>query len=171
MRAEAPSVEDCAGVPTLRNDLVQLCVPVWRQDNLAEIKYRHQKAGVARQMRHRDLAGRGSDLKMIHREEHSVVLTPIEFTGFTQPVIPLMPGESRPVGFILSAPQEVQQKASPYVTISTIALADPAFFARAASHVIPSPRGAPVANASDAPSVSGPAPAAINTGATARPNS
>jgi hypothetical protein len=95
--------------------------------------------------------GRGKDLKALHRENHPVVRTPVEFTDFTRPVMPLMPGEARPFGFVLAAPREVQQQASPYVTISAIALTDPAL----ALHLtIPppamrSPREAPAAKSPD----------------------
>jgi len=66
--------------------------------------------------------GRGKDLKVAHREEHPAVLTPIEFTDFSRPVMPLVPGETRDFAFILTAPTAVQQSASPYVAVSTIAL-------------------------------------------------
>jgi tetratricopeptide (TPR) repeat protein len=65
--------------------------------------------------------GRGKDLKAVYREEHPVVLTPIEFTDFSERVIPFAPGETRRFGFILTAPAEIQQAASPYVTIASIA--------------------------------------------------
>jgi hypothetical protein len=68
--------------------------------------------------------GRGKDLKQDDREEHAVIITPVEFTDFTEPVAPLMPGDTRPFGFILSAAPGVQQAASPYVTISAIAFTD-----------------------------------------------
>jgi hypothetical protein len=65
--------------------------------------------------------GRGKNLKIAHREEHPIVLTPIEFTDFSRAVIPFLPGESRQFGFILSAPPEVQQNAAPYVRVGPIA--------------------------------------------------
>jgi hypothetical protein len=61
--------------------------------------------------------GRGKSLKVVHREEHPIVLTPIEFTDFTRPVIPFLPGETRRFGFVLNAPIEVQQDAAPYITV------------------------------------------------------
>jgi hypothetical protein len=69
-------------------------------------------------------SGRGQDLRVVSREEHPVVMTPIEFADFSRPVLPLAPGESRPFGFVLTAPTAVQQDASPYVTVGTIALAE-----------------------------------------------
>lgn len=65
--------------------------------------------------------GRGKDLKAVHREEHPVVVTPITFTDFARPVIPFLPHESRRFGFILTAPTQIQQAASPYVTIGSVA--------------------------------------------------
>lgn len=65
--------------------------------------------------------GRGKDLKVAYREQHPIVITPIEFTDFSVPVIPFVPGEKRPFGFILTAPVQVQQEAAPYVTIGAIA--------------------------------------------------
>ena len=66
-------------------------------------------------------AGRGKDLKAAYTEKHPIVITPIEFTDFSLPVLPFIPGEKRPFGFILTAPVQVQQDAAPYVTISAIA--------------------------------------------------
>jgi hypothetical protein len=63
---------------------------------------------------------RGKDLKVAYSEKHPIVITPIEFTDFSVPVVPFMPGEKRPFGFILTAPVQVQQDAAPYVTISAI---------------------------------------------------
>jgi len=71
-------------------------------------------------------SGRGQDLRVVSREEHPVVMTPIEFTDFSRPVLPLAPGESRPFGFVLTAPTAVQQDASPYLTVGPIALAQTA---------------------------------------------
>jgi hypothetical protein len=66
--------------------------------------------------------GRGKNLKIAYAEKHPIVITPIEFTDFSVPVLPFVPGEKRPFGFILTAPVQVQQDAAPYVTISAIAL-------------------------------------------------
>jgi hypothetical protein len=65
--------------------------------------------------------GRDKNLKVVQREEHSIVVTPIEFTDFIRPVIPFLPGEKRQFGFILSAPPQVQQNATPYVTVASLA--------------------------------------------------
>ena len=65
--------------------------------------------------------GGGKGLKVAYAEKHPIVITPIEFTDFSVPVLPFVPGEKRPFGFILTAPVQVQQDAAPYVTISAIA--------------------------------------------------
>lgn len=64
--------------------------------------------------------GRGKNLKAAYIEKHPVVITPMEFTDFSLPVLPFVAGEKRPFGFILTAPVEVQQDAAPYVTVSAI---------------------------------------------------
>jgi hypothetical protein len=64
--------------------------------------------------------GRGEKLKSAYTEKHPVVITPIEFTDFSLPVRPMIAGEVRPFGFILTAPVQIQQDAAPYVTVSAI---------------------------------------------------
>jgi hypothetical protein len=105
--------------------------------------------------------GRGKSLQLAHREEHPIVVTPLEFTDFTRRVVPFVPGESRQFGFLLSAPSDLQQRAAPYVTIGSIAFTQ-----------IPVPLPArtrlsgPLSNATTAAS---PASAATNTPAGASP--
>lgn len=64
--------------------------------------------------------GRGQRLRAVFSERHEIVVTPLQFTDFSRPVVPFLPGASREFGFILTAPAEVQQVASPYVTVSAI---------------------------------------------------
>jgi hypothetical protein len=64
--------------------------------------------------------GSGKNLKTVYVEKHPVVITPMEFTDFSLPVLPFIAGEKRPFGFILTAPVQVQQDAAPYVTVSAI---------------------------------------------------
>ena len=64
--------------------------------------------------------GRGKNLKAAYIEKHPVVITPMEFTDFSLPVLPFIAGEKRPFGFILTAPVQVQQDVAPYVTVSAI---------------------------------------------------
>lgn len=115
-------------------------------------------------------AGRGKDLRVIHHEEHAVVQTPIDFTDFTRSVLPLMPGESRPIGFILSAPQEVQQQASPYVTIGAIALTDPALLKHATSPTTPATAAAATPSPTGSVAATLPTGAASSAGAMAGQN-
>ncbi|HLW69132.1 MAG TPA: hypothetical protein VKS22_00775 [Candidatus Binataceae bacterium] len=91
--------------------------------------------------------GRGKDLKQVDHEEHPIIITPLEFTDFTAPVAPLMPGESRPFGFTLSVAPAVQQVASPYVTISQLAFGDGAL-AKAAGPFVRSATATPSATSS-----------------------
>jgi hypothetical protein len=63
----------------------------------------------------------GKNLRFVQREDHPVIVTPIEFTDFTRQVVPFMPGDKRRFGFILNAPPEVQQSSTPYVTIASLA--------------------------------------------------
>ncbi len=69
--------------------------------------------------------GRGKDLQTVQREEHVIVAMPLEFTEFAQRLRPFTPGDSHPFGFVLTAPAEIQQTASPYVTIAALAFTDP----------------------------------------------
>jgi hypothetical protein len=94
--------------------------------------------------------GRDKSLKVVNREEHPIVLTPIEFTDFSRPVIPFLPGETRHFGFTLNAPIDVEQEAAPYVTIAWIGFTEstapqPRLETAAASD--PRPGSAPAAGA------------------------
>ena len=62
-------------------------------------------------------AGRGAQRKLIYQESHSVVETPIEFTGFVRPVLPFVPGETRDFGFELIAPTQTQQQSEPSLMV------------------------------------------------------
>jgi hypothetical protein len=64
--------------------------------------------------------GRGKSLRQVFREQHAIVITPLQFTDFSRPVVPFLPGATRQFGFILTAPGEVQQNGSPYVTVDAI---------------------------------------------------
>jgi hypothetical protein len=65
-------------------------------------------------------AGHGKNLKAVYTEKHPVVITPIEFTDFSLPVLPFVAGEKRPFGFILTVPVQIEQDAAPYVTVSAV---------------------------------------------------
>jgi hypothetical protein len=64
--------------------------------------------------------GRGTQQKLLYQESHSVIVTPIEFTGFIRPVLPFVPGETRDFGFELEAPAQIQQQAEPSLTVASI---------------------------------------------------
>jgi hypothetical protein len=63
----------------------------------------------------------GGDLKAGYTDKHIAIATPLEFTEFSEPVLPFVPGETRDFGFLPTAPAEIQKNASPYVTVSSIA--------------------------------------------------
>jgi len=65
-------------------------------------------------------AGRGAQQKLLYQESHSVVVTPIEFTGFIRPVLPFVPGETRDFGFELAAPPQIQQQSEPSLTVGSM---------------------------------------------------
>jgi hypothetical protein len=65
-------------------------------------------------------AGRGAQQKLLYQESHSVIATPIEFTGFIRPVLPFVPGETRDFGFELNAPAQIQQQAEPSLTVGSM---------------------------------------------------
>jgi hypothetical protein len=111
--------------------------------------------------------GRGKTLKVAHREEHPIVLTPLEFTDFSRRVVPFVHGETRPFGFLLSAPPDVQQSGAPYVTVGGIGFTQipapmPAHFRSTAPH-----SGATTAASS--PPAGMDTPAGVSSPATARP--
>jgi hypothetical protein len=64
--------------------------------------------------------GRGAQQKLLYQESHSVIVTPIEFTGFVRPVLPFVPGETRDFGFELSAPVQIQQQAEPTLAVGSM---------------------------------------------------
>ena len=64
--------------------------------------------------------GRGAERKALYQESHSVVVTPIDFSGFVRPVLPFVPGETRDFGFELNAPAHVQQQSEPSLTVGSI---------------------------------------------------
>ena len=115
-------------------------------------------------------SGRGKDLRVVHRELHPVVVTPLEFTNFTRPVIPLLAGETRSFGFLLSAPPPIEQEAAPYVTVSSLAFTQspaplpkppsPAARAAASPPARPAPRLSAGARSNPGSSPPSPTPAA-----------
>ncbi|MDB5107432.1 MAG: hypothetical protein JWM69_373 [Candidatus Binatus sp.] len=64
--------------------------------------------------------GKGNKKKAVFTEVHTPIATPLEFTNFARPVLPFVPGEPRNFGFKLTATTDVQQKATPDLTVSSI---------------------------------------------------
>jgi hypothetical protein len=64
--------------------------------------------------------GKGAKKKEVFSETHAPVTTPFDFSNFSRPVLPYVPGESRTFGFRLTAPADIQQKATPDLNVSAI---------------------------------------------------
>jgi len=64
--------------------------------------------------------GKGAKKKQVYSETHTPIATPFEFTDFLRPVAPFIPGESRQFGFRLTAPADIQQKATPDLNVTQI---------------------------------------------------
>ncbi|HVA77556.1 MAG TPA: tetratricopeptide repeat protein [Candidatus Binataceae bacterium] len=64
--------------------------------------------------------GKGKKKAQVFTEVHVPVATPLEFTDFARPVLPFVPGETRTFGFKLTAPPDVQQKATPDLNVTSI---------------------------------------------------
>ncbi|HEY2664931.1 MAG TPA: hypothetical protein VGI47_11365 [Candidatus Binataceae bacterium] len=87
--------------------------------------------------------GKGKKKKQVATEDHSAIATPFTFTNFARPVLPLAPGETRDFGFKLTAPVEVQQRATPDLVVSGVVFTQ-------SSAPLPKP-GAPAASAAATP--------------------
>lgn len=100
--------------------------------------------------------GKGKSKKSVFTEVHTPVATPLEFTNFGRPVLPFVPGETRSFGFRLTASPEVQQKATPDLTVTSIVFTQ-------SSAPLPKPATpTPTAAASPAAAASSAAPAKKN---------
>lgn len=64
--------------------------------------------------------GKGKKKQQVFTEVHVPVATPLEFTDFARPVLPFVPGETRNFGFKLTAPPDIQQKATPDLNVTSI---------------------------------------------------
>ncbi|MGA7869944.1 MAG: hypothetical protein WCA22_03505, partial [Candidatus Binatus sp.] len=64
--------------------------------------------------------GKGKNKKAVFSEVHEPIATPLEFTNFGRPVLPFVPGETRNFGFRLTAPPEIQQKATPDLNVTSL---------------------------------------------------
>jgi hypothetical protein len=91
--------------------------------------------------------GKGAKKKSVYTETHTPVATPFEFTDFVRPVTPFVPGETRTFGFRLSAPADVQQKATPDLNVSQVVFTQ----SSAPLPKPPTPTPSPEASASASP--------------------
>ena len=101
--------------------------------------------------------GKGAKKKQVFSEEHSVITTPIAFLNFSKPVLPFVPGETRSFGFKLTAPADVQKKATPDLEVSGVVFSQ---------SKAPLPKAPPAPTPTPAPGAS---PAAGAPGAAAAP--
>src|SRR5271166_4054458 len=94
--------------------------------------------------------GKGKNKKEVFSEVHTPVATPLEFTNFGRPVLPFVPGETRSFGFRLTAAPEVQQKATPDLTVTSIVFTQSGAPLPKPASPSPSPGASPAAAASGA---------------------
>ncbi|HUO06075.1 MAG TPA: hypothetical protein VMU16_12835 [Candidatus Binataceae bacterium] len=99
--------------------------------------------------------GKGKTKAKVYSESHTAISTPVEFTNFTRPVLPFVPGETRDFGFKLNAPIEVQQNQKVALDLNVTGIAftqskAPLPKPPAPATPVPSP-GAPAAGGAQAP--------------------
>jgi hypothetical protein len=97
--------------------------------------------------------GKGKKRKVVYTEDHATVVTPLEFTNFSRAVLPLVPGETRDFGFRLTAPPDIQQKANPDLTVTSIVFTQ-------SQAPLPKAPPAPTPSAAASPAAGAPAAAA-----------
>jgi len=94
--------------------------------------------------------GKGKNKKAVFNEVHPIISTPLEFTNFGHPVKPFVPGETRDFGFRLTAAPEVQQKANPDLTVTSIVFTQSSAPLPKPAAPSPSPGASPAASGSAA---------------------
>jgi len=94
--------------------------------------------------------GKGKTKKEVFSEVHVPIATPLEFTNFVRPVRPFVPGETRNFGFRLSAPTDIQQKATPDLTVTSIVFTQSGAPLPKLAAPSPSPQASPAAAAAAA---------------------
>jgi hypothetical protein len=99
--------------------------------------------------------GKGNKKKQVYTETHTPVATPLEFTDFARPVTPFVPGETRPFGFRLSAPADVQQKATPDLNVTQVVFTQSSAPLPKPAMPSPSPQASPPAAAGASPAAGG----------------
>ena len=107
--------------------------------------------------------GKGAKKKSVYTETHTPVATPLEFTDFVRPVTPFVPGETRTFGFRLTAPPDVQQKATPDLNVTQVVFTQ-------SSAPLPKPPSAPSPEASASASPGAPPAAGGSPAAAAAPS-
>jgi tetratricopeptide (TPR) repeat protein len=98
--------------------------------------------------------GKGKKKKDVFTEVHTPVATALEFTNFGRAVLPFVPGETRSFGFRLTASPEVQQKATPDLTVTSIV------FTQSSAPLPKPPTPSPAASPGASPAAAGSAAAA-----------
>ncbi|MGO9603909.1 MAG: hypothetical protein ACLQAT_11010 [Candidatus Binataceae bacterium] len=101
--------------------------------------------------------GKGAKKKQVYSETHTPIATPIDFTNFTRPVLPFVPGETRSFGFRLTAPADIQQKATPDLNVTTIVFTQST--APLPKPVVATPTPSPEASAAPSPGAAAASPA------------
>jgi hypothetical protein len=99
--------------------------------------------------------GKGNKKKQVYTETHTPVATPLEFTDFVRPVMPLVPGETRTFGFRLSAPADVQQKTTPDLNVTQVVFTQSSAPLPKPPAPSPSPEASASAGAGASPAASG----------------
>jgi len=94
--------------------------------------------------------GKGKTKKEVFSEVHVPIATPLEFNNFGRPVLPFVPGETRTFGFRLTAPTDIQQKATPDLTVTSIVFTQSGAPLPKPAAPSPSPGASPAAGASAA---------------------
>ncbi len=103
--------------------------------------------------------GKGKKKKQVFSEEHSIISTPIAFINFSKPVLPFVPGETRSFGFKLTAPPDVQNKATPDLEVSGVVFTQSkAPLPKAPAQPTPTAASSPEAPAAGAPGSMPPPP-------------
>jgi len=100
--------------------------------------------------------GKGKNKKEVFSEVHTPIATPLEFTNFGRTVLPFVPGETRQFGFRLTAAPEIQQKATPDLTVTSIVFTQSGAPLPKPASPTPTPGASPAASGSAA---AAPAPA------------
>ena len=103
--------------------------------------------------------GKGKNKKVVFSEVHPIISTPLAFTNFGHSVKPFVPGETRDFGFRLTAAPEVQQKANPDLTVTSIVFTQSGAPLPKPTAPSPSPGASPAAAGSAAAAPAAAAPA------------